>query len=87
MTELQKKQSEIESKFQAADLSRDLEWEKKKPDRWVIRYTVDANYEDDVNPEGMRELNRAAAEMKRIFGPYLAQLDPKLEGDTPSDTP
>ena len=87
LTELQKKQSEIESKFRDADLSRDLKWEQIRRDRWVIRYTVDANYQDEVNPDEMRELNRAAAEMKRIFDPYLAQLDPALEGDTPSDTP
>lgn len=87
LTELQKKQSEIESKFRDADLSRDLKWEQIRRDRWVIRYTVDANYQDEVNPEEMRELNRAAAEMKRIFDPYLERLDPQLEGEPPSDTP
>ena len=38
LTELQKKQSEIESKFRDADLSRDLKWEQIRRDRWVIRY-------------------------------------------------
>lgn len=49
-------------------------------------YTVDANYQEEMNPVKMRELNRAAAEMKQIFDPYLEQLDPKIEGDSPSDT-
>lgn len=87
LAELQKNQSEIESKFHAAGLSGDLKWERIGVDRWVIRYTSDANYQEEINPVKMRELNRAAAEMKQIFDPYLEQLDPNLEGDSPSDTP
>lgn len=80
LVELRKKQSEIESEFQAAKLSKEIKWEQIRPDRWVIRYTVDANYqEEEVNPDKMRELNQAAAVMKRVFDPYINQLDPKLE--------
>ena len=86
LAELQKNQSEIESRFHAAGLSGEIKWERFGVDRWVIRYTVDANYQEEMNPVKMRELNRAAAEMKQIFDPYLEQLDPKIEGDYPSDT-
>ncbi len=47
--------------------------------RWVIRYQVDVNYQDEPDPAKMLELNRAAAEMKRVFDPYVRQLDPQLE--------
>ena len=49
--------------------------------RWAIRYTVAANYGDEVDPARMRELNQAAAEMKRVFDPHVQRLEPQLEED------
>ena len=50
--------------------------------RWAIRYTVAANYEDEVDPARMRELNRAAAAMRRVFDPHVEGLDAQLEEDS-----
>ena len=50
--------------------------------RWAIRYTVAANYGDEVDPARMRELNQAAAEMKRVFDPHVQRLEPQLEEDS-----
>ena len=59
---------------------RQPEWpEQVTAGRWAIRYTVDINYQDEANPTRMRELNRASAQMKSVFEPYLQQLDPALE--------
>lgn len=73
------KRTEIDQTFGAADLQA-LEWpEQVTAGRWAIRYTVDTNYQGKPDPTRMRELNRASAEMKRVFEPYLQQLDPRLE--------
>ncbi len=70
----------IDADFRAAGLPRALEWtEEVIAGRWVIRYEVDLNYQDEPDPAGMRELNRAAAAMKGVFEPYLQRLDPRLE--------
>ena len=73
---------EIDQAFAAAALPQALEWpEQVTAGRWAIRYTVDTNYQDEADPARMRELNQASAEMKRVFEPYLQQLDPRLEDD------
>ncbi|MCY4509126.1 MAG: hypothetical protein OXG35_19525 [Acidobacteria bacterium] len=70
----------IDRDFAAAALPRALEWtEEVTAGRWVIRYQVDVNYQDEPDSAKMLELNRAAAEMKRVFDPYLRELDPQLE--------
>ena len=72
----------IDEDFAAAGLSQALEWtDAVTAGRWVIRYEVDVSYQDEPDPAKMLELNRAAAEMKRVFDPYLQQLDPQLEED------
>lgn len=74
---------EIDGAFAASDLPRALEWpEEVTAGRWAIRYTVAANWQRDPDPTSMRELNRASAEMKRVFDPYLDKLDPRLAGDS-----
>lgn len=81
MDALAARRDEIDKAFAAAGLPKDLEWhERTAAGRWVIRYTVPANYEDEVDPARMRELNQAAAAMKRVFDPHLQGLDPRLEG-------
>ena len=71
---------EIDQAFAAADLPHALEWpEQVTAGRWAIRYTVDINYQDEANLTRMRELNRASAQMKSVFEPYLQQLEPELE--------
>lgn len=71
---------EIDRDFAEADLPRALEWtEEVIAGRWAIRYLVDVNYQDEPDSAKMRELNRAAEKMKRVFDPYLQQLDPQLE--------
>ncbi len=50
--------------------------------RWVIRYRVDLNYQDEPDRTKMLELNRASAEMKRVFDPYVRGLDRQLEEDS-----
>ena len=73
---------EIDQAFAAADLPKALEWDEQvAAGRWAIRYTVAANYQDEVDRATMRELNLASAAMKRVFGPHLTGLDPQLEGD------
>ena len=70
----------IDQAFADADLPQALEWpEQVTAGRWAVRYTVDINYQDETNPTRMRELNRASAQMKSVFEPYLQQLDPALE--------
>lgn len=70
----------IDQAFAYADLPQALEWpEQVTAGCWAIRYTVDINYQDEANPTRMRELNRASAQMKSVFEPYLQQLDPALE--------
>ena len=50
--------------------------------RWVIRYRVDINYQDEPDRTKMLELNHASAQMKRVFDPYVRTLDPQLEEDS-----
>lgn len=77
------KRNEIDEAFAAADLPNALQWPGRvTAGRWAIRYTVAANYPDKVDPERLRELNRAAAEMKRVFDPHLDELDPQFENDS-----
>ena len=77
---LAERRDEIDRAFAAAGLPRPLEWDGRiAAGRWVIRYAVSADYEDEVDPEKMRELNQAAAAMKRAFDPHLRGLDPGLE--------
>ena len=72
----------IDEAFAATDLLRPLDWpEAVTAGRWVIRYRVDVNYQDEPDRTKMLELNRASAEMKRAFDPYLKQLDSKLDED------
>ena len=78
---LAERRDEIDQAFAAAGLPKALEWDgRMAAGRWVIRYTVPADYEDEVDPARMRELNQAAAAMKRVFDPHLHGLDPRLEG-------
>jgi len=78
---------QIDREFSAADLPKTLEWDEQvTAGRWAIRYTVAANYDDEVDPSKLRELNRAAAAMKRVFDPYVQGLDPQLEEDSSEPT-
>ena len=80
LEKLREHQPKIDGAFTAAGWQKTLEWpEEVTAGRWAIRYTVDANCEQDPDPTRMRELNRASAEMKRVFDPYLKNLDPRLE--------
>ena len=73
----------IDEAFGKAGLPKQLEWsEEVTAGRWVIRYLVDLNYHDPDKAK-MLELNRASAQMKRVFGPYIKGLSPQLE-DSPS---
>ena len=47
--------------------------------RWVIRYGVDVNHQDRPDRTKMLELNRASAQMKRVFDPYVRGLALQLE--------
>ena len=77
---LAERRDEIDRAFAAAGLPRPLEWDGRiAAGRWVIRYAVPADREDEVDPAKMRELNQAAAAMKRAFDPHLRGLDPGLE--------
>ena len=77
------KQTEIDQAFAEAGLNA-LEWpERVTEGRWWIRYKVTASYEDEPDPEKMRELNKVSALMKQVFEPYLNELDPRLEEPSP----
>ncbi|MDE0220387.1 MAG: hypothetical protein OXJ90_14070 [Spirochaetaceae bacterium] len=79
---LEKRQA-IDEAFAAAKLPQPLEWaEEVNAGRWVIRYRVDINYQDEPDRTKMRELNLASAQMKRVFDPYVRKLDPQLEEDS-----
>ena len=72
----------IDEAFAEARLPQPLEWaEEVNAARWVIRYRVDVNYQAPDRTK-MLELNRASAEMKRVFDPYVRELDPQLEEDS-----
>ena len=76
------KRPELDSTFAATDLSGALDWpEQVNAGRWAIRYLVEAGWQDEINPTKLRELNRAAVEVKRVFDPHLKALDPGLEED------
>ena len=84
---LHKERQKIDEDFAAVGLPKPLEWTAAvTAGRWVIRYEVDVNYqEEEPDSDKMDELNRAAAAMKRSFDPYIEQLDPQLEdGDSES---
>ena len=79
---LLKDRQKIDHDFAAAGLSEPLEWtDAATAGRWVIRYEVDVNYQDEPDLAKMDELNRAAAAMKHVFDPHLQRLDPRLEED------
>ena len=79
---LLKDRQKIDQDFAATGLPKPLEWtDAVTAGRWVIRYKVDVNYQDEPDLAKMDELNRAAAAMKHVFDPYLLQLDPQLEED------
>ena len=83
LDELAEKRTTIDRELAAAGLPKGLEWpEQVTAGRWWIRYTVATGYEAD--PAKMRELNQASAEMKRVFEPYLNELDPDLEEECSS---
>ena len=74
------KRAELDDSFAATGLSGALEWpEQVSAGRWAIRYTVKANWKDEIDAERLRELNRATVEMKRVFDPFINDLDPGLE--------
>ncbi len=86
LSALLKSRKEINDAFDEAGLPGQLEWsEQMTAGRWAIRYKVDISYQGELRVEEMNELNRAASEMKRVFDPYVKQLDPQLE-DYNSDT-
>ena len=73
----------IDEAFAVADLPQPLEWtEEVTAGRWVIRYRVDVNYQDEPDRTKMLELSRASAQMKHVFDPYVRELDPQLEEDS-----
>ena len=87
LTALLDKRPQIDADFAVADLPGTLEWpEQVSAGRWAIRYAVEASYQDEPDPDRMRELNRAAAAMKRVFEPHLRELDPRLEEGSPNPT-
>jgi len=70
----------IDQAFAADDRPRALEWDSAvAAGRWAIRYTVPVGCDSDIDVARMRELNRAAEAMKRVFDPYLEALDAHLE--------
>ena len=79
--------AEIDADFKTAGLPGTLEWpEGVQAGRWVIRYTVDAGYEDETGPtDKMRELNQASAALKHVFQPHINQLPAELEEASSSE--
>ncbi len=91
MDALAASRSEIDQRFAAAGLPESLEWDERvAAGRWAIRYRVAANYTGEVDPARMRELNRAAEAMKRVFDPHVRGLAPglapRLEEDSSEPT-
>ena len=75
-----KNRQQIDQDFNAAGLPQPLQWiDAVNAGRWMIRYEVDVNYQDEPESAKLRELNRAAAAMKRVLDPYVQQLDAELE--------
>ena len=86
--ELEGRRAEIDADFQkTAGLPETLEWPAGvQAGRWVIRYTVDAGYEDETgSTDKMRELNQASAALKRVFQPHIDQLPAELEEASSSE--
>ena len=74
------KRPELDRAFAETGLPGALEWpEQVNAGRWVIRYTVNANWKDEIDSDRLRDLNRASVEMKRVFDPFINDLDPSLE--------
>jgi len=79
---LASRRNEIDQAFAGTGLPKALEWDGQvAANRWAIRYTVAASYQDEVDTVRMRELNQAAATMKRVFEPHVRGLDPQLDRD------
>ena len=89
LKELEGRRAEIDAAFKTAGLPETLEWyreEDVQAGRWVIRYTVDAGYEDETGrADKMRELNQASAALKRVFQPHIDRLPPELEEEAASE--
>ena len=70
-----------------AGLPGTLEWpEGAQAGRWVIRYTVDAGYEDETgSADKMREIDQASAALKRAFQPHIDELPAELEEASSSE--
>ena len=80
--ELKGRRAKIDAAFKTAGLPGTLEWYEgmQAGRRWVIRYVVDASYEDETGrADKMRELNQASAALKRVFQPHIDRLPPELE--------
>ena len=86
LDELAKHRTDIDHAITVAGLPNTLVWTDQvtagRAGRWAIRYTVDVNWQEKTDSTKMRKLNRASAEMKRVFDPYLLKLDPRLEYDS-----
>ena len=77
------RRNQIDQAFADPDLPNGLEWdEQASGGRWAIRYKVPISYESDLDLVRMRELNRAAAKIKRVFDPHIRELDPRLEEES-----
>ena len=87
LASLRAKRNELDRAFAETGLPGALEWpEQVSAGRWVIRYTVNANWKDEIDSDRLRDLNRASVEMKRVFDPHLQALDPRLEEDSGEST-
>ena len=87
LASLRAKRNELDRAFAETSLPGALEWpEQVSAGRWVIRYTVNANWKDEIDSDRLRDLNRASVEMKRVFDPHLQALDPRLEEDSGEST-
>ena len=73
LDELAKHRTDIDHAITAAGLPNTLIWTDQvtagRAGRWAIRYTVDVNWQEKTDSTKLRELNRASAEMKRVFDP------------------
>ncbi len=78
--ELRAQSAEIAHEFATAGPSGSLTWWDTRPEngRWGVTYSVDVRL-DDPEKERLRELNKAAAAMKAVFGPRIDQLADNLE--------
>ncbi len=83
---LRKHQQEIDREFAECGFRRPLAWDQIGANRWVVPYGVDVSHEGKPDPAKLRELNEAAAAMKRTFDPYVDKLDDALEDDSESES-